>query len=307
MTVESREALEKDPRLSYASATRNDFVMIDDPDGTWALDAGAVRALAGPVGTDGIIRAVRTAAAGEEIPGVGAALSTDDADLGTDDARRGTQAPPEWFMDYRNADGSLAQMCGNGVRAFAAFLSERGYVNERSFDIATRAGLRHVDILEAGPNWRVRVGMGPARLEGPVRRVQVGERWFEAEDVNVGNPHTVVQLPEEIDLESLDLTEAPPLDPVPTEGTNIEFVQRRGTRHVAMRVFERGVGETLSCGTGATAVAAATAHVTGDASRANWQVDVRGGTLTLGWDELGEMTLMGPAELSALGAVGPRP
>lgn len=277
---ESRKA------LSYASATKNDFVMIDDPAGRGELNSARVCELAGPAGTDGVIRAIRTRCLG-------------------DPSSAGLENPPEWFMDYRNADGTIAQMCGNGVRAYAAFLMDRGYVQDRVFDVMTRAGVRTVEVLEDGPVWRVRVGMGPATVEGTTRIVRVSDRFLEGTDVNVGNPHTVVELPENLELEKLDLTERPDLEPEPENGTNIEFVEVRGVRHVAMRVFERGVGETLSCGTGATAVVAALAAARGDETREPWRVDVRGGRLEIGWDAYGNMTLTGPAELGDLKAGGP--
>lgn len=272
--------------LSYASATKNDFVMIDDPAGRGELNVARVRELAGPAGTDGVIRAIRTRCLG-------------------DPSSKNLENPPTWFMDYRNADGTIAQMCGNGVRAYAAFLVDRGYVEERVFDVMTRAGVRTVEVLEEGPQWRVRVGMGPVTVEETKRIVRIGDQLVEGTDVNVGNPHTVVELPEALALEDLDLSERPDLDPEPEHGTNIEFVETRGERHVAMRVFERGVGETLSCGTGATAVAAALAAARNDDTREPWRVDVRGGRLEIGWDAYGDMTLTGPAELGELKAGGP--
>ncbi len=264
-----------DPRFTYASATKNDFVMVDDPDGLMDLDAAKVRELAGAAGTDGVIRVVRTSAMPEH--------------WGED--------APEWFMDYRNSDGSVAQMCGNGVRAFAAMLRERGYVSGDRCAVMTRAGVRSVDVLSAGPDWRVRVGMGPAELSDAGRVVEIGGRRLPGIDVNVGNPHVVVQLPSDMDVDSLDLTVRPTLDPEPADGANVEFVESLGDHHVAFRVFERGVGETLSCGTGATAVAAVATHLAGDDSGEEWRVDVRGGELVIGTGEHGELTLAGPAEL----------
>src|SRR5699024_6826722 len=124
--------------------TENDFVILDDPDGRLELDAARVAALAdrrAGIGGDGVIRAVRSRAAGIDAP----------ADA------------PEWFMDYRNADGSIAEMCGNGVRVLAAHLQRAGHVREDRFAILTRAGVRAVEILErpTGPGapWQVRVGM----------------------------------------------------------------------------------------------------------------------------------------------------
>ncbi|WP_395963509.1 hypothetical protein [Brachybacterium sp. Z12] len=109
--------------------TQNDFVLLDDPGGALALDAVTVAALAdrrAGIGGDGVIRAVRSRDAGVQAP----------ADA------------PEWFMDYRNADGSIAEMCGNGVRVLAAHLQRAGHVTEDRFEILTRAGARTVEILQ---------------------------------------------------------------------------------------------------------------------------------------------------------------
>ncbi|HEX7350143.1 diaminopimelate epimerase [Brachybacterium sp.] len=267
--------------------TENDFVVLDDPEGRLQLDAAAVIALAdrrAGIGGDGVIRAVRTRRAGIDAP----------------------QDAPEWFMDYRNADGSLAEMCGNGVRVIAAHLRRAGHVHEDSFALWTRAGVRTVEILEApatdGAPWSVRVGMGRSRLVPEARAVVVDGHHLEAADVDMGNPHSVAFLPEDLALEDLDLTVRPPVaDPAPAEGTNIELVSPRGHRHVAMRVLERGVGETRSCGTGVAAVGVAAALRAGDDSREPWTVDVPGGRLQVSWAPDGEVLLTGPAQLVADG------
>lgn len=266
--------------------TENDFVVIDDPDGALALDAAAVAALAdrrAGIGGDGVIRAVRSRSAGVE--------AAPDA--------------PEWFMDYRNADGSLAEMCGNGVRVLAAHLRRAGHVREDRFEVLTRAGVRTVEILTApaaaGEPWSVRVGMGAARSVHGLRTVQIAGHRLEVTDVDMGNPHAVAFLPGQVALEDLDLTRRPALDPEPADGANIELVSERGPRHVAMRVHERGVGETRSCGTGVAAVAVAAAQRAGDDSRQPWTVDVPGGRLQVGWTQSGDVTLTGPAQLVADG------
>jgi diaminopimelate epimerase len=274
-------------RFTKGHGTRNDFVVLDDPDGEIALDAEVVAALAdrrGGIGGDGVIRVVRTRAAGVEAPS---------------DA-------PEWFMDYRNADGSIAEMCGNGVRVFAAHLSRSGRLDGPTLDIWTRAGRRRLEILAepegAGEPWQVRVGMGPARLgQQPTRTVRIAGRELPAWDVDMGNPHVVAELPDDLALKDLDLSTRPGLDPEPEGGANIELVSRRGADHVAMRVFERGVGETQSCGTGAAAVGVLAARWAEDPGRGPWRVDVPGGTLEVALTEDGEVTLAGPAELVADG------
>lgn len=278
-------------RFTKGHGTENDFVLLADPDGTLDLTAELVRLLAdrrAGIGGDGVIRVVRTAAAVIDAP----------ADA------------PEWFMDYRNADGSIAEMCGNGVRVFAAFLQREGLAPAESFPIWTRAGQRHVELLETpadgGTTWSVRVGMGPARIRvGEERALQIGDLRMQGIDVDMGNPHTVAQLPEDGDLRSLqalDLTRRPLILPDPEHGINMEFVVPVGERHVAMRVFERGVGETRSCGTGVAAAAVASAVRAGDDSGRPWTVDVPGGRLLVGWDG-DQVTLTGPAALVAHGTV----
>jgi diaminopimelate epimerase len=286
------------PRTSPRSfttghGTENDFVLLDDPEGELDLDAATVAALAdrrAGIGGDGVIRVVRTAAAGD------AALP---ADL--------SGPVPAWFMDYRNGDGSIAEMCGNGVRVFAAHLRRAGHETADRFDVLTRAGVRTVEILtvpdgDAGP-WQVRVGMGTSRRGTTARTVRIAGAALPTLDVDMGNPHAVAFLPEDVVLDDLDLSTRPVLEPMPRSGTNIELVSWRGDHHVAMRVFERGVGETRSCGTGACAVAVAAAHVAGDESGTPWRVDVPGGTLEVGRDADGQVTLSGPAVLVADGTL----
>lgn len=275
-------------RFTKGHGTENDFVVLDDPDGELDLDAAAVAALAdrrAGIGADGVIRVVRTVQAGVQAP---------------------TDAP-EWFMDYRNGDGTLAEMCGNGVRVLAAHLRRTGHVDEDVFAVWTRAGVRTVEIL-AEPSgaeqiWNVRVGMGSARLEQSGRTVMVAGRQLPVFDVDMGNPHAVAFLPEQIPLEEMDLTSRPTLVPEPADGANIELVAPRGERHVAMRVVERGVGETRSCGTGVAAAAVAAARRAADESGRPWTVDVPGGRLSVGWTAAGEVTLTGPAVLVADGVM----
>lgn len=275
-------------RFAKGHGARNDFVLIADPEGQHPVDAPRAARLAertAGLGADGVIRVVRTRAAGIDAP---------------DDA-------PEWFMDYRNADGSIAEMCGNGTRVFAAYLDHAGLVDEDDFRIWTRAGERRIEILERPDAhsglWQVRTGMGRASVPGSTRTVRIGGQELAALDVSVGNPHAVAFLPADLALRDLDLTTRPPLEPEPGDGANVEFVLDRGPRHVAMRVHERGSGETLACGTGACAVAVAAARRAGDADGEPWRVDLPGGTLTVGWTPEGEVTLAGPAELVAEGTL----
>ncbi|MDO5534489.1 MAG: diaminopimelate epimerase [Propionibacteriaceae bacterium] len=270
--------------LSFAKGhgTRNDFVLVTDADDARPLTDEAVRFLTdrrSGVGGDGILRAVRA----RHIPGWDG-----EGEI--------------WFMDYRNADGSIAEMCGNGVRVFARYLVDEGLVapGTTEIPIGTRAGLRTATLLHDG---RVRVWMGRPVTEDAGVTVQLGERNWAATSVDVGNPHAVVLLGEDDDLAGLDLTRAPgwfPLDAFPA-GVNVEFVEEIGPGHVRMRVFERGVGETESCGTGTVAVASAvaSAHAEPDG---RWIVDVPGGQVEV--DLLaGEAWLTGPAEIVARGQV----
>lgn len=222
----------------------------------------------------------------------------------------------QWFMDYRNADGSKAQMCGNGARVFAHYLRHLGLVSGEEVVIATRAGTKTVRIVAGRAQGTVgacdyAVNLGQWQLLREQQALQLGmdalvsapglEEPLPALSVSMGNEHVVCMLPADVELAEIDLSQAPRLDPVPPNGANVEFVQMRGSLHVQMRVFERGVGETLSCGTGAAAAAVATWWWAGQPEQAiNWQVDVPGGTL--GGQMRGqEVFLAGPAVLVAEG------
>lgn len=210
-------------------------------------------------------------------------------------------------MDYRNADGSLAEMCGNGTRVFAAYLRRAGLVTGDSYDIATRAGIRHItvtgDEYATGMGRYTLIAPGEFARQGSDSVVTVpGMPGLPALSVGMGNPHAVVALPAGADLDALDLGPAPRVHPEPPDGTNVEFVQILGGGHLRMRVFERGVGETRSCGTGAAAAAVAAMLWSGDpAAHTRWQVDVPGGTLHVTVDDGGQVTLAGPAVLVADG------
>ncbi|MFZ1286279.1 MAG: diaminopimelate epimerase [Candidatus Phosphoribacter sp.] len=271
--------------------TENDFVLVPDPQGRRPLDPDEVRRLAdrrAGIGGDGVIRVVPTHLADEP----------------TVRAQSGTAA---WFMDYRNADGSISQMCGNGSRVFAAYLIREGLETGGDFAIATRAGVKRVRTTVDG----FAVDLGPALVD---ESDDTREKGFNAVvhvpgapdlpglRVHVGNPHTVVLLPPQHALDELDLTGPPQVAPPPADGTNVEFVQLLGPGHLAMRVHERGVGETRSCGTGAVAAAAATRWWEGaSAANSEWMVDVPGGRLTVNFTETGTAELAGPAELVADG------
>ncbi|SEQ84122.1 diaminopimelate epimerase [Microlunatus flavus] len=265
-------------RFSKGHGTQNDFVVLLDRDNTLQPTVEDVRWLCdrrAGIGGDGLLRAVLA----RHVPEW-------DGD------------PSVWFMDYRNADGSVAQMCGNGVRVFVRYLLDEGLATGPEVPVATRAGLRPATVL---PDGRIRVGMGQVAVgAGSVRVTTADGAAFDATPADVGNPHAVALT---TGIEALDLTHAPrwePADAFP-EGVNLEFVEPRGERHVAMRVFERGVGETRSCGTGTVAVAAAARERLGGGDGV-WTVDVPGGRVEV---ELSgdEATLTGPAVLVAHGEV----
>ncbi|MEU9354019.1 diaminopimelate epimerase [Streptomyces griseoloalbus] len=275
--------------------TENDFVIVPDPENAIDLPPAAVAALCdrrAGIGGDGLLHVVRSAAHPEA---------------------RHMAAEAEWFMDYRNGDGSIAEMCGNGVRVFARYLQRAGHVSAGDLAVATRAGVKTVHIAKAvsdsGPAaGDITVGMGKALLpEGDVT-VSVGERSWPARNVNMGNPHAVAFVD---DLAHAgDLYTPPPFSPAAAypDGVNVEFVVDRGPRRVALRVHERGAGETRSCGTGACAVAVATARrdgvdpgVTG--TPATYTVDVPGGTLVITERPDGEIEMTGPAVIVAEGVI----
>jgi diaminopimelate epimerase len=288
--------------------TQNDFVLLLDPDGELELDPRTVATLCdrySGFASDGLIRVVRSAALpdGKEL-----------ADTA------------EWFMDYRNADGSTAQMCGNGTRVFAAYLERAGLarVGRDPVAIGTRAGVKHVRhegdlfVTDLGP-WVV-VGGAEAAAAGSDGTVELPGVPLTAPgtplpglSVDLGNPHTVVALPDADQLAAADLRALPVVTPAPVEGTNVEVVvplhdATARVGHLAMRVHERGVGETRSCGTGAVAAAVAARVWGGDGAPDVWTVDVPGGrlhvTLPLGSRLRGESAeLAGPVVLGVDGVL----
>ena len=267
--------------FSKGHGTENDFVLLLDREAMLNVSPEEVRFLCNRrtgIGADGLLRAVLA----KHIDGWHG-----DGSL--------------WFMDYRNADGSMAEMCGNGARVFARFLAEQGLASGPAVPIATRSGLRDTTLL---PDGRVRVAMGPAAVTDDGVLVTVaGGKPLPALTVDVGNPHAVSFVD---DVDHLALVSMPPWDPRNAfpEGVNLEFVRWLGPRQLKLRVYERGVGETRSCGTGAVAAAAA-AHVRGpdpDSLPATYRVDVPGGTLHVELTE-GQAYLTGPAVLVAHGEV----
>jgi diaminopimelate epimerase len=271
--------------------TENDFVLVADLDGSRELTVDQVRYLTdrrAGIGGDGLIRVVPTDAAAEEHVRL-----------------QGAQA--RWFMDYRNADGGAAEMCGNGTRVFAAYLRREGLETADEFAIATRGGVKLVrfegDLIAVNlGDWRIVDAQG-AHDQGFDTMVKVkGHDAMPGLSLDLGNPHVVVALPDSADLASLDLTEAPEVNPPAPHGTNVEFVRPIGPGHIALRVHERGVGETRSCGTGAAAAALAIRWWAGaDTATNEWRVDVPGGTLRVRALLGQQVELAGPAALVADG------
>lgn len=281
-----------DLNFTKGQGTGNDFVLFADPDGLIELTPDQIRAVCDRqfgIGGDGIIRAVRSRSLGD-----GAAALAEDEQA-------------EWFMDYWNADGTPSEMCGNGIRVYTRFLIEQGLAELGDGDtlaIGTRGGVRDVQRNHTG----FQVDLGRWVLDGgeplvraknlPVARPGLG--------INVGNPHVVVALADDAELDAADLNFIPQLDPPPAAGANVEFVVPHdplvvdGVGRIRMRVHERGSGETLSCGTGAAAAALATRHWAGAGAPNQWRVEVPGGVLGVRMfpAEDGEhVALSGPAVL----------
>ncbi|MET0716279.1 diaminopimelate epimerase [Mycetocola miduiensis] len=285
-------------QFTKGHGTGNDFVLYADPDGTMPLTAEQITAICDRhfgVGADGVIRAVRSA----NLDAGAAALAEDEN--------------AEWFMDYHNADGSIAEMCGNGIRVFVRYLLDQGLATLESGDtlpIGTRAGVRDVQKSTNG----FQVDLGRWKLDGgePLVRAKELKVARPGLGINVGNPHVVLALADETELASADLSYVPRIEPEPIDGANVEFVVPHdplvtdGVGRITMRVHERGSGETLSCGTGVAAAALATRHWAGAAAPNQWRVDVPGGTLgvrmfaTQDGEHVG---LSGPAELVYVGTL----
>ena len=247
-------------RYLKGHGTENDFVLLPDLDDELDLTPELVTRLCdrrAGIGGDGVLRVVRH--------------------------RDPDEAP--FFMDYRNADGSIAEMCGNGVRVYARYLVEAGLVAPGAMALATRGGVKQVEVRGD----TVSVDMGPA-LVGLPEQVD-GQA---ATGVDMGNPHAVLPVASVADLgvlapDRLDL--------------NVEYVEQLGPRHLRMRVHERGVGETRSCGTGACAVVVSEVLRLGSGRDEPFDVEVPGGRLRVTWREDGHVVLEGPAVIVAEGEV----
>ncbi len=281
-----------DLRFTKGQGTGNDFVLFSDPEGDTELTPTQIAAVCDRrfgVGADGVIRAVRS----RNLDDGASALAEDPSAV--------------WFMDYWNADGTVSEMCGNGIRVFTSYLLDQGLAElppGGSIAIGTRAGVRSVRRTATGfqadlGTWRLDGGEPLVRAKSlPVARPGLG--------IDVGNPHIVVALADDDELDGLDLAYQPIVDPAPEAGANIEFVVpaeplvEDGVGRIRMRVHERGSGETLSCGTGAVASALAVRYWAGESAPNDWRVQVPGGVLGVRMfqaDDGEHVALAGPAEL----------
>jgi diaminopimelate epimerase len=252
---------------TYGHGTRNDFVVLFDPEDKHELTPEQVIRICDRqigIGADGTIRIIK---------------------------RDG-----KWFMDYRNSDGTLAEMCGNGIRVMARYLVERGHQGEGIFPINTRAGMKYLAV-PAVDDIAVNMG-GVSEVYGEIT-VTVGDRSWQGYNINVGNPHAVVFVDDLADAGEL---KSPPIvepDDEYPEGVNVEFVKVLENGELAMRVHERGSGETQSCGTGICAVALAATIKMKKSLPIHWVINPPGGRLTVDIDSHSNATLTGPAVLIA--------
>ena len=232
-------------RFAKGHGTENDFVVLPDPDGTLELTPARVAALCDRrrgLGADGVLRVVRWAALKDDAfpaaPGV------------------------EWFMDYRNADGGLAEMCGNGVRVYARWLADAGWLPEgpaAPLRLGTRAGVREVRFA-GDATWP---STWARRRSAPRRPPTVGGRAFAGIAVDVGNPHLACVTDDRAGRARPHRAARLRRRAVPARGERRVRVAAAATGEVAMRVHERGVGETRSCGTGTVAAVVAALRAAG--------------------------------------------
>lgn len=279
--------------FTKGNGTGNDFVLVFDPNNELVIDEKQVAKICDRhfgIGADGLIRIVPS----KDVP-EGEAILVEEPSA-------------YWFMDYRNADGSIAEMCGNGIRVFARYLTDRVGVQlaeSETLHVGTRSGVKDIQRNKAG----FVVDMGRWRPEADDVLVKTNGMDVPrpGQGINVGNPHVVVALASNEELKELDLTQLPKLNPAPESGANVEFVVPNeplvasGVGRISMRVYERGVGETLSCGTGIVAAALATRLWAGADAPNHWIVQVPGGScgVRMFATEEGEhVGLSGPAELT---------
>ncbi|CAM3616528.1 diaminopimelate epimerase [Mycobacterium frederiksbergense] len=276
-------------RFAKGHGTQNDFVVLPDLDAGLALTPDMVAALCDRrrgLGADGVLRVTTAGAA---------------AAAGVFETLPDGVSAQDWYMDYRNADGSIAQMCGNGVRVFAHYLRAAGLETRDEFVVGSLAGARPVVIEQFSPTHaEVTVDMGKANRLGTGTAVVGGQR-FTGLGVDVGNPHLAC-------VTNLDTAELAALDvgaPVSfdtsqfPDGVNVEILTTPTQGSVDMRVHERGVGETRSCGTGTVAAALAALNHLGQET-GSLAVRIPGGVVTVSITEATSY-LRGPSVLVAHG------
>ena len=271
-------------RFAKGHGTGNDFIVVPDLDDRLELGPDVVRRLCDRrtgIGADGLLRVVASVQVREV----------------TSQAQDGGSAAP-WFMDYRNSDGSFAEMCGNGIRVFARYLLNHGLETGPELTIETRAGVR---VVREEPDGTLTADMGAVTV-GRAGWAVISGRRYTGHAVTVGNPHLVCLVGKL--LEDIDLTEPPEVDTAMfPDGVNVEVARTVGDHAIEMRVHERGSGETLSCGTGAVAAAAAAAAAVGEwpgTGSPPWHVDVPGGRLVVAPSTTTSL-LTGPAVIVAEG------
>ena len=250
-------------QASYGHGTHNDFVLVYDPTGDLSISSAETARICNRetgIGADGLIRIVK---------------------------RDG-----KWFMDYRNADGSLAEMCGNGIRVMAKYLIEKDLEKPGIFPIDTRDGVKHLRVPADGD---ITVNMGQVVDEGDEVTAGNDNGLWKGFHISTGNPHAVVFV-DDVDAVG-SLKHAPTVRPkeLYPEGVNVEFVQFTGDHVVKMRVHERGSGETQSCGTGVVAVAMAAAKYHRESLPTKWEINPPGGRLFVEIDGHSNAILTGPA------------
>ena len=277
--------------------TGNDFVLVLDAEGELSLSSKQIAKICDRrfgIGSDGFIRVVKSA----KLPEGKEILEVEPTAI--------------WFMDYYNADGSAAEMCGNGVRVFARYLLDRGLAKIEggsTLAIGTRAGVK--DLTQGSNGFAVDLGRWKLTNEFTVEASGI-EVARPGQGIEIGNPHVVVALSSDAELKQLKLFEAPVVEPAPANGANVEFVVpnepmiKDGVGYFSFRVHERGVGETLSCGTGIAAAALATRYWAGASAPNQWQVQALGGVVAVRMfaTEDGEhVSISGPAELTFDGEI----
>ncbi len=271
-----------DLRFTKMQGCGNDFIVVDDLDKEWDFDEEAIQLLCDRhfgIGADGLIL-----------------------------VRRASDPEADYFMLYHNADGSLAEMCGNGVRVFAKHLSDTGRIEGDTLAVQTLGGIKRIEVVRdsSGAFSLARVDMGapvlaapeiPTTLPGdPVVDAAVATALGDAvvTCVSMGNPHAIVWVD---DVDVAPVTTLGPLVEVASvfpRKTNVEFAEVTSAARIRLRVWERGVGETLACGTGACATLVAAALTGRTGRRAT--IELPGGDLDIEWTADGRVLMTGPAE-----------